>query len=351
MSTGPYVLGPSHAPERPVLRPGRRPWADNDTAVAVVLAGFLMIAAAVSLYGTGGMPDDIQSCPSLAAVDTVRPELRGSCSLWRDDRAHFIRRLGVVGLVVAALGVLTAGRRWWNNGEVRLTTWKTVTWSLLTPVAFLFFLAPTLPAGQANDGVYTALGPVLVAGAVYVTWRAASWSRAASLRAHLLSAATMSVPLVCAGTALAEAYRWRSPSRPFRVQEADFPYGSGGVTPVSILLVVTAVLFAAAVLLARLGRRAPNVWLGGLLFAVSVAVTVPVFVPDLVPAWRNVDATGWDAPGPGVWLPVLLAPAALTLSVWAASALRRDPAAPPRTPRPRSRERASRRVVDAIQRL
>ena len=318
MSTGPYVLGTSHVPEPPLMEPRRRPWATNDTAVAVVLVGFLVLAAAASLYGTGASPDDVTSCPSLAAVDRVAADIRAVCAPWRDTRAHVVRGLAIAGVLLIALGAGTAPRRWLRWSGDRPATWSLVWWSLLAPVVCTVLAVFSVPDGQFTNGVIPGVDQVLVAIGALVACRVASLGRDTATRSHLVVAVAVAVPLSCAAAAAIESMRFRTtwPA------EARFPYPDFAITT-SVVLAATVPLFAIAVTAAKFGRAAPNVWVSGFLFVACTAPTVPVFVRDLVPAWRGGVEEG---PGPSTWLPILLWPPAVTLLVWLACALRRDPA-------------------------
>lgn len=292
----------------------RTDWRTNPGAVGVALVGVLFLALGASLYGSGVYFNEVESCESLAAAYLDPPTIAQACDVLRVDRRVTVRNLGVLGLVLTIVALATARWRWLYADEDRPASWSAPAWALLTPI--LPFIATAV---AYDSGVLLHVGPPSIAAGVLAASYAASVLRVADVRAHLLGASAVAVPVICAGIGAVQVIRWRQPSRPWRVQDAQIPSPPDW----SLFLVplgVTAVVFAIAVALAKLHRPAPNIWVSALLFTISTAATVPVFVPDLVPAWRG----GWDhTPGPSVWLPILLTPALLAVLVWAACAARR----------------------------
>lgn len=301
----------------------RARWQGNDGAVAVALVGVLVLATAATLYGSSVWDFDVDSCASLPAGAADPSTITAYCLPHRVARADSVRSIAILGAILLAVAVVTARYRWLHADEDRDASWGLPAWS---SVPALWTAVALIAAYESSS--YVRVGPLAVASGVFGAWWCASLLRAAEVRAHLLVAAAVAVPVACAGTAVAEAVRWRTPSRPWRVQEAGFPHPVDW-WPVLIAAVVTAAVFAVAVAIAKAGRRPLNVWVGAALFSVSTVVTVPVFVPDLVPAWRTGDRGLEGLPGPLVWLPILLTPAVLAAVVWAWSASRRVTAPAP----------------------
>lgn len=141
---------------------------------------------------------------------------------------------------------------------------------------------------------------------------------------HAMAAGALALPLIVLGQAVLVISPWPW-SEPGRVQATLECCGGKGFLLVPLIIFLFGLTTAGVVLAHGPGRPAPTLTTSVLLMLLSASAATVVLVPDLVPAWADVccEPGPSPAPGPTVWIPVLLVPVAVNSAVVVAASRRR----------------------------
>lgn len=297
-------------------------------AVVLLWAGLVVLAAlsaaAVEVYAESGTQCDGLVQPRAAAEAST-------CATYYAQREDVVRVLAVVALALVVLAVASAVARRGlglrprrGTDDVELGLGAAVLAGLVAApsgalaLGLLTFLAVVEPGLVGSQGLPTGWHHVGLAAGVVVgclLLRAGGLSRASAL-----AAAAVGVPWVHLVVLLAAHHLDGSDvDTSARMSGNPLVWSAAGVPLVLALLAVAA--------LQRRGRAAPGPLVGAALVLLSTAVTTVVLLPQLLPSRRDAKGGG-PFPFRGLdvetWLPLLVAPAVLSVVVVGATALLAD---------------------------